>query len=134
MPKVLPFSKIIDAYLLSLGARHLSEHTVSDYSRTLTKSAVFLDEDRPIHEITPRHIELFLASHKNLSNKSLLNYYTGLSALCSWLVREGLAAENIDRKLTPPKPEKKEVVPLTEQEIKLILSALNRSKVYFGQG
>lgn len=134
MPKVFPFSKILDGYLLSLGARHLSEHTVSDYSRTLNKFAVFLDEDRPIHEITSRHIELFLASHTNLSNKSLLNYYIGLSALWTWLVREGFVTENIVRRLTPPKAEKKEVVPLTESEIKAIMSALNRSKVYVRQG
>lgn len=134
MPKTFPFSKIIDGYLLSLGARHLSDHTVSDYSRTLNKFAVFLDEDRPIHEITSRHIELFLASQKNLSNKSLLNYYIGLSALWTWLVREGFVTENIVRRLTPPKAEKKEVVPLTESEIKAIMSALNRSKVYVRQG
>jgi site-specific recombinase XerD len=134
MPKTFPLSKIIDGYLLSLNARHLSEHTVADYSRTLNKFAGFLVTDPGIHEVTSQHIQLFLASYKNLSNKSLLNYYIGLSALWTWLVKEGLAGENIVRKITPPKPEKKEVVPLTESEIKAILSALNRSKIYQRDG
>lgn len=134
MPKSFPFSKILDGYLLSLGARHLSEHTIADYSRTLAKFADFLVDDRPVHEITSQHIEHFMNSFTKLSNKSLLNYYIGLSALWTWLVREGFVSENIVRKLTPPKPEKKEVVPLTESEIKAIMSALNRSRVYIRQG
>jgi integrase/recombinase XerD len=134
MPKSFPFSKIVDGYLLSLGARHLSEHTIADYSRTLAKFADFLVDDRPVHEITSQHIEHFMSSFTNLSNKSLLNYYIGLSALWTWLVREGFVAENIVRKLTPPKAEQKEVVPLTESEIKAIMSALNRSRVYVRQG
>jgi integrase/recombinase XerD len=134
MPKSFPFSKIVDGYLLSLGARHLSEHTVADYSRTLAKFANFLVDDRPVHEITSQHIEHFMSSFTTLSNKSLLNYYIGLSALWTWLVREGFVSENIVRKLTPPKAEQKEVVPLTESEIKAIMSALNRSKVYIRQG
>lgn len=134
MPKSFPLSKIIDGYLLSLSARHLSEHTIGDYTRTLRKFAGFLVTDPPVHEITGQHVQLFLASHKDLSNKSLLNYYIGLSALWTWLVREGFCAENIVRKLTPPKPEKKEVVPLTQEEVKAIMSALNRSRVYQRDG
>jgi integrase/recombinase XerD len=128
------FSVTVDGYMLSLGARHLSENTIIDYQRTLSKFAKFLGSDLPVNEITSRDVQQFLAAHHHLSNKSLLNYYVGLSALWSWLVREEIVPENIVRKLTPPKPEKKEIFPLTEQEIKLIMSALNRSKVYHRQG
>src|SRR5215207_9040901 len=69
--KVFLFSKCMDGYLLSLGARHLSQHTIDDYTRTLTKFAKFLDEDYPVTQITSQHIENFLESYKNLSNKSL---------------------------------------------------------------
>lgn len=130
MPKSFPLSRVMEGYVLSLRARHLSENTILDYTRTLHKFAGFLVTDPAVHEITSVHIELFLASHKNLSNKSLKNYYIGLSALWTWLVREGFAAENIVRKLTPPKVEQKEVVPLSESEIKLIMGALNRSRIY----
>lgn len=134
MPKSFPLSKILDGYLLSLGARHLSEHTIADYTRTLQKFAVFLDDDKPIHLITQQHIELFLQSLNRLSNKSVLNHYIGLSALYSWLVHEGFVTENIVRRITPPKPEIKEVVPLTELEMRLIMAALNRSRVYVREG
>lgn len=130
MGKTFPLSKIIDGYLLSLGARRLSEHTILDYSRTLQKFSAFLVTDPPINEITVQHIEKFLSSFDGLSNKTLLNYYIGLSALWTWLVREEFTKENIVRKIVPPKAEQKEVVPLTEQEIKLLLAALNRSKIY----
>lgn len=128
------FSSTIDGYMLSLGARHLSQNTIDDYRRTLSKFASFLKEDLPIDQITTRDVEAFLASYSKLSNKSLLNYYIGLSALWTWLVKEGLVKENVVRRLTPPKPEKKEIFPLTEQEIKLIMGALNRSKIYHRQG
>jgi site-specific recombinase XerD len=132
--KIYPFSKIIDGYLMSLGARRLSQNTIDDYSRTLYKFAAFLKDDLPVHEITIRDIERFLASNPNLSNKTILNYYIGLSSLWTWLIQEEIAKENIVRKLKPPKPEKKEVSPLTETEVKAIFSALNRSKVYRRNG
>jgi integrase/recombinase XerD len=130
MPNIYLFSATVDGYMLSLGARHLSQNTIDDYSRTLAKFSKFLKDDIPISQVSARDIEAFLASHTHLSNKSLLNYYIALSALWTWLVKEGLVEENIVRKLTPPKAEKKEIFPFTEQEIRLIMSALNRSKIY----
>jgi hypothetical protein len=43
-------------------------------------------------------------------------------------VKEEIVKESIVRKMTPPKPEKKEVTPLTEAEVEVIMAALNRSK------
>lgn len=128
------FSKVIDGYIMSLGARHLSQNTIDDYSRTLRKFAAFLGDDLYVHEITVRDIERFLFSNKKLSNKTILNYYIGLSSLWTWLIAEEIVPENIVRKLKPPKPEKKEVIPLNEQEVKAIMSVLNRSKIYIRQG
>jgi integrase/recombinase XerD len=128
------FSRCVEGYLLSLGARHLSQHTIDDYSRTLAKFTKFMEDDCAVNEITSQHIETFLASYKNLSNKSLLNYYVGLSSLWTWLVNEGIVKANIVRKIKPPRAERKEVVPLTEAEVKAIMSALNRSRVYVRQG
>jgi integrase len=50
------------------------------------------------------------------------------------LVKEEIVKENVVRKLTPPRPEKKEVTPLTETEVKAIMTALNRSKIYKRDG
>lgn len=132
--KPYPFSKIVEGYKLSLGARNLSPNTIDDYSRTLAKFSVFLKEDLNVQEVNHHHIELFLASQEKLSNKSRLNYYIGLSGLWTWLVGEEIVPENIVRKLKPPRAERKEVVPFTEMEIKAIFAALNRSKVYQRDG
>lgn len=134
--KVKPYtlSKIIEGYKLSLGARNLSQNTIDDYSRTLAKFEAFLKDDPLVGQIDHHHVEAFLASHTNLSNKSRLNYYIGLSGLWTWLVTEQIVAENIVRKIKPPKAERKEVVPFTETEIKAIFAALNRSKVYHRAG
>jgi len=132
--KTYPLSKIIEGYMLSLGARNLSQNTIDDYSRTLVKFAAFLGDDPPIHEIDHHQIETFLASHTKLSNKTRLNYYIGLSSMWTWLVREEIVPDNVVRKLTPPKAERKEVVPLTESEVKAFMAALNRSKIYKRDG
>ena len=132
--KTYLLSKTIEGYILSLGARRLSPNTIEDYSRTLAKFTSFLEEDLPVGDITQRHIESFLASHPQLSNKTLLNYYVGLSSFWTWLVAEDLTNVHIVRKLKPPKMERKEVVPFTEAEVKAIMSALNRSKVYRREG
>ena len=42
----------MQGYLLAIGARHLSEHTVRDYVNTLNKFGPFMGED-----ITHKHIE-----------------------------------------------------------------------------
>lgn len=130
MSKAFPFSRILDGYMLSLNARRLSENTIEDYSRTLARFARFLVSDPPINQVTQQHIELFLSSLKNLSNKSILNHYIGLSALWTWLVNEGYAKENLVRRIKPPKTEQKEIVPLTEVELKAVMGALNRSRIY----
>lgn len=132
--KTFPLSKAIEGYLLSLNARHLSPNTISDYTRTLVKFSAFLVDDMPVDQITARHIESFLASQQNLSNKSLLNYYVGLSSFWTWLVNEDIVPTHIVRKLKPPKVQRKEVIPLTEIEVKAIIAALHRSKIYIRQG
>lgn len=130
MAKTFPYSRAVDGYLLSLGARSLSENTVLDYNRTLQLFAKFLEEDYTVDKITHQHVELFLKSKNDLANKSLLNYYIGLSAFWTWLVQEKMVKANVVRQLKPPKAEVKEIEPLTEQEVRLLIGALNRSKIY----
>jgi Site-specific recombinase XerD len=127
-------SKSIEGYLLSLGARHLSQNTIDDYARTFAKFTKFLGEDLPVTDITTRDIESFLAVQTTLSNKSLLNQYVGLSAFWTWMVNEEIARVHVVHKLKPPKAEQKEVVPFTEAEVKACMSALNKSRVYIRQG
>lgn len=128
--KTFLYSKVVEGFVLSINARHLSQHTIDGYARTHSKFAEFLGEDKPIHQITHHDIEQFLASQTQLSNKSLLNHYIGLSALWTWLVNEQIVSENVVRKLTPPKAERKEVQPLTQDEVRAMMAVLNKSKMY----
>jgi site-specific recombinase XerD len=130
MKKVMVFSSAVEGFQLSMGARHLSPNTVADYSRTLSKFAAWLGADRGVGEITSKDIEGFMGSFTDKSNKSLLNYHVGLSAMWSWMEGEGIVKSNVVRKVKPPRAERKEVTPLTEAEVKALFAALNRSKVY----
>lgn len=119
-----------EGYFLSLAARKISPHTISDYANTINKLMIFLGEDTPIQSITKHEIEEFFSEQDEISKKTLLNYHTGLSAMWHWAVDEKLVDKNIIRDIRPPKPETREIIPFTQAEIKLLLSSLERSKAY----
>lgn len=131
----LSFSQCVDGFLLTAAARGLSDHTLADYQNTFRLFILHLKDDVAISSIASKQVEVFLAAHtERVSNKTLLNYHTGLSALWSWAVNQKLAKENIVRLVPPPKPEIRKIVPFTEQEAKLLLGALERSKAYSRPG
>jgi site-specific recombinase XerD len=123
----ITFSQATEGYLLAAGARHLSEHTIRDYVNTLTKFSSFLDEDLPIEENTRHHVEAFLAAQTKVTNKTLLNYHVGLSALWTWAVSEHIVPKHVVREVTPPKPEQREIVPFTVVEIRAMLEVVGRN-------
>ena len=129
----ITFSQAIDGYLLFANARRLSPHTIRDYFTTFRKFLNFLEEDPPLEEITPKDVESFLASQP-VSKKTVLNYHTGLSALWTWCVDEGIVKEHILRKVKRVKPEKKEIKPYSQVEIQAMLSSLTHSKAYSRPG
>ena len=130
----ITFSQALDGYALYFHARHLSQNTFNDYFNTYNKLLDYLDEDPPIDEISSRDIEAFLADQNHLANKTLLNYHTGLSALWTWAVKEEMVKEHILHKVDRPRPEKPEIKPYTKGDIKALLSALKKSRVYFRPG
>jgi integrase/recombinase XerD len=133
----LPFSKAIDGFLLSAAARGLSDRTVLDYQNTIRLFKEFLgdDNDPLIDSLTVEHIRDFLAKQADrVSNKTLLNYHVGLSAIWTWAIANHLATEHIVRAHPAPKPEQKEVIPFTQSEIKLLFGAVERSKSYARAG
>ena len=71
-------SQAFDGFVLACQARRLSKHTISDYSNTITKLTIHLG-DKPVKEITRNELRQFLAV-QTVSNKTLPNYHTGLSA------------------------------------------------------
>ncbi len=73
-------------------------------------------------------------ANQKVSKKSLLNYFIGMSALWTWCLRENLVEKNVVKVLTPPKPEKRKVDPYAEEQVRALLAALGRSKVYTRAG
>jgi len=130
MKNSISLSQTIGGYLMFAAARHLSEDTVRDYSNTFRKFTAYLSADPPIDSITHLQVESFLASQDEVSNKTLLNYHIALSALWTWAVKEGLTSEHILRQVTRPKPEKREIVPFSELDLKAMASVLTRSRAY----
>jgi site-specific recombinase XerD len=130
----LSFSQAVEGYALHAHARHLSPHTLEDYFNTFRKFSVFLEDDPPFDEITPKTVEAFLASQNGLSNKTLLNYHIGLSALWTWAVADELVDVHVMRRVKRPKPEKRDIHPYSEDDVRAMLGALERSRSYVRPG
>ena len=130
----LTFSQAIEGYLLNAGARHLSPHTIADYLNTFHKFEDYAEDNSCFVAISQNDIQEFLVAKTSLSNKTLLNCHTGLSALWRWAVKEQVVSVNVVKGIQPPKSEKREIVPFTQTEIKAMQSALGRSCIYSRPG
>jgi site-specific recombinase XerD len=129
--KQFTLSQMIQGYLLAASARHLSNNTILDYQNSFNKFVPFIGQDVEFNSIKREDVERFLASFTNdLTNKTLLHYYTALAAVWTWAMREELTSVHIIHSVTPPKPEQREVIPFTETEFKLMLASIARSKPY----
>jgi site-specific recombinase XerD len=119
----------IEGFLLEKQARHLSPHTVADYTNAFRKLQAYLGTDVVFAGITAGQIRGFLGDLatprapngaarrpvKGLSNKTILNIHTALSALWTWAVSEGIVAQHILRQIPRPKPEKRAITPFSEE-------------------
>ncbi len=130
----LTLSQVIDGYNLAAQARALSVHTIRDYNTTFNKFKNHLGSDPYFSTITKKQIRQFLAAQTHLSNKTLLNYHTGLSALYTWAVTEGYAQEHHMHGIDRPRPEQRTIQPIPVEHIRAMLSVLGQSKTYTRPG
>ncbi len=126
----ITISQALCGYDLYTRVCRFSPNTMNDYNNTFNKFQKFLGEDPPIATITKYQVQEFLALFGHLSNKTVLNYHTGLASLWSWALEEGLVDEHIIQQITPPYPELPAINPFTEQDVKLMLLACERSIAY----
>ena len=124
----ITFQQATQGYLLAAGARHLSVHTIKDYINTFTKFERFIGADKPFDEISRKEVEAFFAAQTQVTNKTLLNYHTGLSSLWTWAVREYVTREHVIRSVTPPKPEQRDIVPYSLVEVRAMLAVVGRDE------
>jgi site-specific recombinase XerD len=145
--KQLTLSQAIEGFLLEKQAQHLSPHTGADYTNAFRKLQSHLG-DVPFAGITAAQIRGFLADLstprapngaakrpvKGLSNKTILNIHTALSALWTWAVAEGIVTQYVLRQIPRPKPEKRAITPFSEADIKTLLANGERSRTYTRPG
>lgn len=146
--KQLTLSQSIEGFLLEKQAQHLSPHTVADYTNAFRKLQAYLGTDVPFAGITADQIRSFLGDLstprapngaakrpvKGLSNKTILNIHTALSALWTWAVAEGIVSQHLLRQIPRPKPEKRAITPFSEEDIKTLLANGERSRTYTRPG
>lgn len=134
MNRQFTYQQIVQGYLIATEARHLSEHTISDYNNSFRKFGEYIGADKPFNEITTRHVELYIGGYTDVTNTTLLHYYSALSVLWAWAVKEKVVDTNIIQAITPPRPEEREIVPFNEGEFKSMLSVITRSRAYVRPG
>jgi integrase len=144
----LTLSQAIEGYLLEKQAQHLSPHTVADYTNAFRKLQAYLGTDVSFAGITAAQIKGFLGDlstprapngvakrpAKGLSNKTILNIHTALSALWTWAVAEGIVTQHLLRQIPRPRPEKRAITPFSEEDIKTLLANGERSRTYTRPG
>jgi site-specific recombinase XerD len=126
----LSLTLVIDGFLMACRARRLSENTLRDYLNTFNKFILFKGYDPIFADISKEDITEFL-SVQTVSNKTLLNYHVGLSALYTWAVNDGLAKEHIIHQVARPKPQKREIVVFSKEDIRSLMRHADISRIYF---
>lgn len=115
-----------------------SPYTIRNYNVTFVKLRTYLAGDPPLASITTEDVTGFFVwlrdqefdpdgcAHRGarkLSDKTLLNIHTDLSALWAWAVKKGITAENVVRAVEAPDPQPPVIVPFTKAEVTLLLDA-----------
>lgn len=81
-----------------------------------------------------REFLIFLGQGKKpRSRKTILNYHVGLSALWTWAIAEGVARDHVVRAVPKPKPEKRAIVPFTQEDVSALLASCEKTRRYRGR-
>jgi site-specific recombinase XerD len=128
------FTQALEGYFIAAQARRLAPGTLADYDTTFRQFEAFLGGDPPLASITASHIRDFINSLAGRSEKTLLNRHAGLSALWTWAHEERLVDKHIVREVQAPKPDRRAILPYTEDDVKAMLAACTRSQPYVRPG
>lgn len=117
----------VQDFLEAKRAQRLSETTLIDYASILKRFVASIGEDKLFSKISRKDISAYLAS-LNVSKKRVKNIYITLSSLWTWGVATGGCQEHVLRTISPPKPEKRAILPLLEDEIRAMLNAIENGE------
>lgn len=120
----------VQGFILDCEARRLSENTMDGYAFVLNLFMDWIGHDTMIATISTKDIKLFLNSFPLVKAKTVLNYHTCLSSLWTFMVNEKITDDHIIQKVRPPKPDKVQVQPFTEMEVKVLFASIEKSRPY----
>lgn len=125
--KDLLLSQAIEGFLMARRADGYSPQTVEQYQWALSMLGQVVD--KPLRQVTVDDLRHFMASvqeNPRLSRTSVFHVWKALRAFYKWTETEGLS-DRPDKLLTKPRYAYREVQPLTENEIKALLKAIDRT-------
>jgi integrase/recombinase XerD len=127
-------TQAIEGYLIAAHARRLSEETLSHYAHTHRRLLAFLQADPPLASIDAGAIRGFLASLTGIGAKSIRNHHTGLAALWTWAVHEGLVDRHVIHDVAAPSYPHREIIPYSHEDLRAMLRACERTVSYTRPG
>jgi integrase len=114
----------LDAFCAGKAAEGLSPRTIVWYRMIGERLVARFGPDRPVDALTPPELRAWLVELRGtLSPMSVAGYVRGLRAFGNWLAADGLAAARALRGLTRPRVPRKLIEPLSDADLRRLLSA-----------
>lgn len=131
--RTIALDALIQGYLLHAEAARYAPTTIAQYTQifrdfTATLSVPTLDA------VEVEDVEEFFNLQEHVTDATLCKYHTALSSLFTWSVKQQLIPENLMRYVDRPTPEQRIIQPLTQAEVRAMLAACERSRVYTRPG
>jgi integrase/recombinase XerD len=117
-------SQAVTGFLLARAADGYSPSTISQYKWVLER--LIAQGDKPVEHITTHDLRGLLASVQSLAPMSVYHVWKGVRAFYKWAAPE-LNIPRPDLALTRPRYVLPEVKPLTVEEVKKLLKAVERT-------
>ena len=118
----ISLSQAVELFFEAKRSERLSEHTLADYAVTLRRWQAYAGPQTPLSQISPSQARSFIGSLP-VSKKTAKNAHVALSSLWSWAVSDGYAVDHIMRRVTPPKPEVRVIVPYRREELEWMMDS-----------
>jgi integrase/recombinase XerD len=120
----MKLSKAIEGYKFSSLSAGKSPKTMNGYDWAFKRILKYLG-DKEVEEITKNDLQRlfkYLHTESGLSSSSIQSVWRTVRSFYNWAV-EDLGIDRPDKDLTMPKVDTKEIVPLSEEEIKALLKS-----------
>jgi integrase/recombinase XerD len=135
----LTLLQALDLFVLDKQASGYSRHTLRNYRNTINKVRLYFNADILLASLTRENWVAFFAwlqddyvsspagvaprGEIQLSQKTICNVHTDLSAFYTWAVKQDYAEIHLLRSIERPRYEKPVIETLTQEEVKRLLRA-----------